>query len=148
MPAAADQHLERPHGPERHHYHESLIRNDDPRFFVFLKLQIIAKQTTSMFPGVALLCRKFARRRLRYRTGGPNLAMRMRVAGAHHFATILKNLYVTDARHRAQFRELRGPSANDFFNSWLLHAGKRQIMTRRKTHHPADSRLTFSYDEI
>src|SRR4051812_24157835 len=98
MPAAADQHLERPHRPERYQYNECFVRNNDPRFLVFLKLQIVAKQTISMFPGVALLCRKFARRRLRYRTGGPNLAMRMRVARTHHFATILKNLYVTDAR--------------------------------------------------
>src|SRR2546430_11033047 len=103
MPAAADQHLERPHGPERYQHHESLVRNNDPRFFVFLKLQIIAKQTTSMVLRVALLRKKFARRRLRYRTGGPDLAMRMRIAGTHHLAAILKNLYVTDGRHRAEF---------------------------------------------
>src|SRR4051794_27112791 len=124
MPAAADQHLERPHRPERHQYHESLIRNNDPRFFVFLEFQIIAKQTTSMFPGVALLPRKFARRRLWYRTRRPDLAMRMRIAGAHHLAAILKNLYVTDARHRAEFRELRGPSADHLFDRRQLHAGE------------------------
>src|SRR3954468_13753547 len=120
MPTAADQHLEWPHRPERHQHHESLVRNNDSRFYVFLELHIIAKQTTSMLRRVALLRRQFARRRLRYRTGGPNLAMRMRVACPHHFATVLKNLYVTDARDRAEFRELRGPGADHIFDRRLL----------------------------
>src|SRR5437870_12792419 len=109
MPAAADQHFERPYRPEGDQYNEAFVRNNDPRFFVFLQLQIIAKQTTSMFLEIVLLRRKLARRRLRYRTGGPNLAMRMRIAGAHHIAAIFKNLYVTDTRHSAELRELRGP---------------------------------------
>src|SRR5207248_11323534 len=105
MPAAADQHFERPHGPERDQYNEAFVRNNDPRFFVFLQLQIIAKQTTSMFLEIVLLRRKFASGRLRYRAGGPNLAMRMGIAGAHHFAAIFKNLYVTDTRHSTEVRE-------------------------------------------
>ena len=64
MPAAADQHFERPHGPERDQYNEAFVRNNDPRFFVFLQLQIIAKQTTFMFLEIVLLRRKFARGRL------------------------------------------------------------------------------------
>src|ERR1035441_6505110 len=43
---------------------------------------------------------------------GPDLAMRMRIAGAHHFAAILENLHVADVWLPAQLGVLRGPDVH------------------------------------
>ena len=73
----------------------------------------------------------------------PDLAVRVRVAGAHHGALVLKNLHVVDEILPAQFAGLIGPGANDFFDFGLREFGQSQIVARRETHDTAEAGLGF-----
>src|SRR5436305_4581873 len=77
----------------------------------------------------------------------PNLAMRMRIARAHHFAAVFKYLDVLNVWHGRKLHELCGPCANHVFNFRYAHARDRQVMPRRKAHHATDSRLALSYEQ-
>ena len=68
----------------------------------------------------------------------------MRVTRSHRRAAILKNLYVVDLRHRAQFAELLRPGTDYVFNVLWLHGGKRQVVAWREADYAAESGFTFS----
>src|SRR6266404_8355599 len=75
--------------------------------------------------------------------GRPDLAVRMGVAGAHHFAAVFENLHVLNFVQGSQFAELTGPGADDLLDRADTHAGKSQIVARREAHHAADSGFAF-----
>ena len=72
---------------------------------------------------------------------GPDLAMRMRIAGAHHLAAILEDLHVADVGQAAQVGVLRGPHVHHQREIRHAHARHGQIVPRRKAAHAADARL-------
>src|ERR1700736_6693170 len=78
---------------------------------------------------------------------GPDLTMRMRIASAHECAAVLKNLHVPDPGKGAELPILVRPHVNDLAQFLRLHAGYGQIVTRRKTDHPADTSLAASDDQ-
>ncbi len=59
---------------------------------------------------ILALRRQLPRRIIRNVFVRPNLAMRMRIARAHHRAAILKNLHVLDPLHRAPARDTAQPT--------------------------------------
>jgi len=147
MPSAADQHFEWPNCPEGHQHNKCLIRNYDPRALARLQFKIIAEQTSAVALEIAELRRQFARGRLWNRFRRPYLAMRMRIASAHHLAAVFENLHMANSRYLAELFKLSCPGADYFFDSRQIHAGERQIMTGGEAHHAANSRLTFGYHQ-
>src|SRR6266581_984831 len=97
--AAAKQNLKRPHRPEGNHGHESRISADYARLLALLHVYIIAEEAALVLGLVSALRCKLPRWCLRDGRCCPYLAMRMRIARAHHFATIFENLHVPHARH-------------------------------------------------
>src|SRR5262249_6432912 len=144
MPAAAEQHLERPDRPERHNRDESLVAANDPRVLILFDLDVIAQEAAAVRVGILLLASELACRLLRNRVRRPNLAMWMRIARAHNFAAIFEHLNMTELT--GELCELFCPNAYDLFNLWQGHAREGQIMPRRKTHDPAGSRLAFRHE--
>ena len=67
--------------------------------------------------------------------------MRMRIAGAHHLAAILKNLNMLDTGDGCQFASLDDPGANDFFDFGCPHSRQGQVVARQEAHHSADATL-------
>jgi len=63
---------------------------------LFFERNVIAQKTLLVRLQIRGLRNQFLRGRFRNRRGCPDLAMGMRVAGAHHGATIFENLYVVD----------------------------------------------------
>src|SRR5215472_6056645 len=58
--------------------------------------------------------------------------MRMRVAGAHEFAAILKNLHVADPGDLREFRVLLSPGVDYPAQCAGIHPGNGEIVMRRK----------------
>ncbi len=84
------------------------------------------------------------------RDGGacPDLAMRMRIASAHHGAAILKNLDVSNRRKSRELAVLFAPRIYKLRDSCLVHLRYGKIVTRRKTYYPADACLATRDQQI
>lgn len=85
---------------------------------------------------IVLRC-QFASGRFWNRMRRPDLAMRMRTAGAHHRATVLEDLHVMDVGLSAQLLKLLGPGSHNQNNVLRFHRGQRQIVPGRKAHYAA-----------
>ncbi len=102
-----------------------------------------------MLSEIALLRRQFSCRDIRDGSGGPDLAVWMRIARPHHSSAIFKNLHVVDLRHGAQFLKLRLPRRESTSSmSFNLHARQSEIMAWRKTDDPANSGLAFGDEQV
>src|ERR1022692_4871241 len=92
---------------------------------------------------VSPLRSEFLGGRLRNRRGRPDLAMRMRIAGAHHGAAVFEDLYVVDVFQAGQFPKLSDPCVDDQLNLIPRHRGQGEIVTWGKANHTANPRLGF-----
>lgn len=96
VPAAKNHSFKRPDRPVGDQRHEGLVFADDADDMPALELQIVAQQTGAV---CALIFEErigFAGGNVRDGFGCPNLAVRMRIAGAHERAAILEDLDVTN----------------------------------------------------
>ena len=59
---------------------------------------------------------------------GPNLAMRVWVAGARQLAAVLKDLYVLDPGNLCELAKLFGPSVDHAAQFTGVHAWNREIV--------------------
>src|SRR5918996_2860437 len=69
----------------------------------------------------------------------PNLPMWMRIARAHHRATVFENLHVADLVSRSELRAFSSPKVNDEPNVLSLHLCEREVVPRRKTDDAANA---------
>ena len=105
----------------------------------FLDAQIFAEQALLVRLLVIALRRLFLRWLIGKGTGSPNLTVRMRIAGAHHGAAVLENLYVVDEVAASEIGELLAPHFDDCDDFFLVHARKGQIVAGRKASDAADA---------
>src|SRR5437879_4406621 len=85
--------LERPYGPKRHERIEPVVFRNESGSRLPLQRQIVAKQAALMAGVVFRLGMTLFYRFVRQALVGPNLAVRVRIACAHHRPAVLKNLY-------------------------------------------------------
>src|SRR5438105_4879687 len=81
----------------------------------------------------------FACGKIRERSVRPNLAMGMRVAGAHEFAAIFENLYVADPGNLRERGKLFGPSIDHAAQFAGVHSWNGEIVARGKAQDAAQS---------
>ena len=105
----------------------------------FLDAQIFAEQALLVRLLVIALRRLFLRWLIGNGTGSPNLTVRMRIAGAHHGAAVLENLYVVDEVAASEIGELLAPHFDDCDDFFLVHARKGQIVAGGKASDAADA---------
>ena len=89
----------------------------------------------------------FACRLVRDVLGGPDLAVRMGIAGAHHGAAIFEDLYIADIRPVAELSSLRGPGFDNPLDLCGLHAGERQAVIGMKAENTAGPSLALGPKE-
>src|SRR5438128_12004293 len=101
-----------------------------------------------MFSGVVFLeGRQLPRGEVWQRSIRPNLAVRVWIARAHHLAAILENLHVVNPGNLPKCAVLLDPSIHDSAQFLDAHLRHGEIVSRRKTHHPANPLLCFSYQQ-
>src|SRR5258708_24987580 len=94
MALAEDQGFKWPDSPERHDDGKTFVLANDTHVQLQLQLQVVAKQAR-MFPGTILAERhELAGRKIWQRSIRPDLAVRVRIAGAQQLAAIFENLHV------------------------------------------------------
>jgi len=79
------------------------------------------------------LCGRLVRHMLRR----PYLAVRMRIAGAHHRAAVFKNLHMLDEGLSGKLSVLRSPRLHHGLDLRNGHARKRQAVVRMEAEHTA-----------
>ena len=79
--------------------------------------------------------------------GRPDLPVRMRVRAAHDLAAVLEDLHGADLSQAAERDRLFDPDVDDPLDVGDVHSGKRQIVTGRETHDPADAGLTLGDEQ-
>ena len=146
--AFGDHHrLKRPHRPERHHRQERLVLFHHALAARLLQARVLAQQArAALFPPLqqrSLLLGDFVGQRV----ARPDLAVRVRIACAHHGAAVFEDLYVVDLGPRAEFQVLLHPRIHHLAQVGRLHVGDRQVVARRETDHAAESRFGFGQQQ-
>src|SRR5271168_4768987 len=106
MPPAEHQGLKRPDRPERYQRHNRRTFKYDALPALELQIEVAAQQARPAARAEFFLSLLLARRQIGQFRGGPDLAMRMRIAGAHQLAAVFEYLDVPNARFRAQLTVL------------------------------------------
>ncbi len=114
----------------------------------FLDAQIFAEQALLVRLQVIALRSLFLRWLIGKGTGSPNLTVRMRIAGAHHGATVLENLNVVDEVAASEIGELLAPHFDDCDDFFLVHPGQGQIVAGRKASDAADAWFRLRNDHL
>src|SRR5258706_390890 len=141
MALAQHQRLEWPNRPERNDHGKSNVLADDPEVQLQLQLQVVAQQARMFLSAIIPERRQLSTRKVWQRSIRPNLAVRMRIARAHHLAAIFENLHVIDPRNLPKRDILLDPGIHDSAQLREAHSRNCEIVPRRKTHHAADSLL-------
>src|SRR6266403_589936 len=141
MALAQHQRFEWPNRPERHNYSKSIVLADDAQVQLQLQLQVVAQQAGMFLRVILPERRQLPSGKVWQRSIRPNLAVRMRIARAHHLAAIFENLHVIDPRNFAERDILLDPGIHDSAQLREAHSWNGEIVPRRKTHHAADSLL-------
>ena len=133
--------LKWPHGPERHHRDEVVVGLDHADPVRALGGQVVAEQAASVLGPVGALPGQLPGRLVRDALVGPDLPVRVRVAGAHHRAAVLEDLHVAHPRQAAEFAVLVGPGVHDLPDGRLRHHAQREVVAGVEADHPADAAL-------
>src|SRR5712691_4270555 len=144
--AAQYQDLKRPYRPKGHERSERLVLTHDPFRGIAFQRQVFAQHAAFVHLTVLLHGLLLAKGLVGQVGIGPDLAMRMRITGAHHRSAILKDLYVVDPRNVAQFVVLLDPNIHNTADLLETHAGNREVMARIETNHAADATLRVGHD--
>src|SRR5262249_37894124 len=106
---------------------------------------IRAKKARPASLGILPLPRELLGYLIRYVLASPDLAVRMRVAGAHQRTAIFEDLRVTNPRDRFELARLIAPGIDDDFDSVSLHRRNRQIVPGRKTYDATNSAFSLRH---
>ena len=150
MTPREQQHLKRPNRPPRNQRREVLILKDDASLICRegpLGLKVVAQQATIRAGHMVKLRLGLDGRLVRHKSGGPDLAVRMRIAGAHHGPAILKDLHVLDRVHSANLDILRRPRIHHRANLLARHAGQGQAVVGMKAKHLAQPARGFGLEQ-
>ncbi len=100
-----------------------------------------------MFGEIGLLRSKFEGGLIGNVFGCPDLAVRMRIAGAHHGAAVLEDLDVLDFGARSEFSCLCRPHFYDTTNCRKLHGCEGEVVAGIETEDTADATLGLRAQE-
>ena len=79
--------------------------------------------------------------------GGPDLAVGMGIAGAHHGAAVLEDLDVLDLGARAELCGLAGPHLDDAADGGDVHGGEGEVVAGIEAEDAAEAALGFGAEE-
>ena len=121
---AEQQDLERPDGPEGYQGGEVIVFKDDAVVGGLFRNQVFAEQAMAGEGEVFALGPGFGGGLVGNEASGPDLAVGMGVACAHHGAAILEDLDVVEPAERGEGLVFGGPGVDDGANLGGGHAGE------------------------
>ncbi len=141
--AGEHQGLERPDCPEGHQDDKFFVLADDALVLLQLDFQGVTEQAGVVQAAIRALIGHFGRGFVGNVFCGPDLAVGMGIAGAHHGPAVLEDLHMTNFRAATKFFELCRPGFHDAHNVRHLHAGQGQAVVGMEAQHAADAALRF-----
>jgi len=127
--ARGNQHdFEWPHRPEGHQRDKVLRLEDDAFARLLLEREVIANEALPVPLSVFRQTARLLRRLIGNMRRCPDLAVRVRIARAHHHATVFENLDVAGVFAGAKFCVLLGPDVHHRANIFHRHAGKGEVV--------------------
>jgi hypothetical protein len=135
-PKGQQEGLERPCRPERNKRQPAIRVPDHARTAPLLR-RVVGEQALARGGVVVGLLRGLELRLDRQRIAGPDLAVRVRVAGTHRRAAVLEDL--DPAVALAELGGLVGPDVDHVPDRGLVHAREGHVVTGREAHDAAGS---------
>src|SRR6266508_2623368 len=129
VPAWQYQCLERPYRPERHQRHEALVPAEDAFALLQFYGQVVAEQAPAV-GRIRPLLAQFPRRLVGHSLVGPDLPVRVWVAGTHHGAAVLEDEDVAYPVDSPEFDVLAGPGLDHLPDRVLLHLAEGEVVDR------------------
>jgi hypothetical protein len=120
----AEQNLERPDRPKGNEGGEMVIGCQDAFLAFVLLRNHVPKQGAMMFIKVAGLSGQLLAGFIGDLSACPDLAVRVRIRGAHYLALIFEDLYIAEEVTPAQVRGLSRPGRKNTFNLWTAQLRK------------------------
>src|SRR6266511_777911 len=146
VPAWQYQCLERPYRPERHQRHEALVPAEDAFALLQFYGQVVAEQAPAV-GRIRPLLAQFPRRLVGHSLVGPDLPVRVWVAGTHHGAAVLEDEDVAYPVDTTEFDVLVGPGLDHLSDRALLHLAEGEVVARREADDPADTPFTLGHQQ-
>src|SRR5579883_158817 len=138
MALRKDERLERPNGPEGNEDGEVARFQDDALVSREFQREIGAEQAgTGMRSRILALMEEFFRGLIRERFGGPDLAVRMRIARAHERSAVFENLHAGCRGRGAEFGRFLGLGADHGANFFDREIGQGEMVLRTKAENAA-----------
>ena len=143
-----DEGFEGPGGPVGDEGDEEVVLDDDAGFGVGeFGGEVVAEQAGVVLVVVGLLGGEFAERLVGDVLGGPDLAVGVRVGGAHHGAAVLEDLDVVDPGEVAEGGGFVGPGVDDAGDVGDGHAGEGEGVVGVEAEDAAEATLGFGDEE-
>src|SRR6266508_1207666 len=146
VPAWQHQCLERPYRPERHQRHEALVAADDAFALLQLYGQVVAEQAPAV-GRIRPLLPQFPRRLVGHSLVGPDLPVRVWVAGTHHGAAVLEDEDVAYPVDSPEFDVLAGSGLDHLPDRVLLHLAEGEVVARGEADNPADASFALGHQQ-
>src|ERR1700758_2539316 len=109
--------------------------------------QVAAKQARAMLLVVFALSELLALGKIGQLGIRPNLAVRMRIAGAHNLTPVFENLHMANPGNGTEFAVLFRPDLNHAADFLHFHSRDGQVMAWRETNYATDSSLRATDDQ-
>ncbi len=147
MPFGDYDRLKGPNSPEGNQCCETVILGHHPLALPF-QSEVVAEQASPPFVKPVSLRMAFLPDLVGNPVIRPDLAVRVRIACAHHLAAIFEDLNISHPGHRSELFILLAPGLDHLFDRRIVHTRNRQVMKRRKTQHSGDTRFGFGDQEF
>src|SRR5512133_1613922 len=138
--------LERPYRPERHQRQEALVLADDAFALLLLHGHVVAEQASAV-SRIRPLLAQLPRRLVGHSLVGPDLAVRVWVAGTHHGAAVLEDEDMTYPVDGTELDVLVGPGLDHLADGVLLHLAQGEVVARGEADHPADASFALDHQQ-
>src|SRR5512132_3628958 len=138
--------LERPYRPERHQRQEALVLADDAFALLQLHGQVVAEQASAV-SRIRPLLAQLPRRLVGHSLVGPDLAVRVWVAGTHHGAAVLEDEDMTYPVDGTELDVLVGPGLDHLADGVLLHLAQGEVVAWGEADDPADASFALGHQQ-
>ncbi len=139
-----DEEFEGPDGPEGYECDPGVVFSDDAIALGAFELEIGGEELLVVGGAIVELGGEFEGGLVGDVLGGPDLAVGMGVAGAHHGTAVFEDLHVLDFGAGAEFGGLFGPHLDDAADGGEIHGGEGEVVAGVEAEDTAEAALGFS----
>jgi hypothetical protein len=145
--AGEDDGFEGPDGPEGDDGDPGGVFSHDAGLLLQLEGEVIGEEWGGVGGEVVLLGGELEGWLVGDVLGGPDLAVGVRVGGAHHGAAVFEDLHVTDIGTGTELFSLLGPHGDDVFDRGEVHGGEGKVVAGGEAEDAAGAGFGFGAEE-